>query len=45
MAHISKNLRWIFHFRFRLVFIKLHIFVQQKASMDLKSENHVCNQL
>ena len=31
MVHLFKTVRGIFHFQFRLVFIKLHIFVQQKA--------------
>ena len=31
MVHLSKTERGIFNFRFRLVFIKLYIFVQQKA--------------
>ena len=31
MVHLSKTMCGIFHFRFRLVFIKLYIFVQQKA--------------
>ena len=31
MVHLSKTLRGIFHFRFRLVSIKVYIFVQQKA--------------
>ena len=30
-AHLSKTLCRIFHFQFRLVFIKVCIFVQQKA--------------
>ena len=29
--HLSKNVCGIFHFRFRLVFIKVYICVQQKA--------------
>ena len=31
MAHISKNVCWIFQFRFHLIFIKFYIFVQQKT--------------
>ena len=31
VVHLSKTECGIFHFRFRLVFIKLYIFVQQKA--------------
>ena len=31
MVHLSKTVCGIFHFRFRLVFIKGYIFVQQKA--------------
>ena len=31
MVHLSETVYRIFHFRFRLVFIKLYIFVQQKA--------------
>ena len=31
MVHLSKTVRGISHFRFRLVFIKLDIFVQQKS--------------
>ena len=30
--HLSKTERGIFHFRFRLVFIKVFILIQQKAS-------------
>ena len=30
--HLSKTVRGIFHFQFRLVFIKVFILVQQKAS-------------
>ena len=29
--HLSKTVRGIFHFRFRLIFIKVYIFVQQKT--------------
>ena len=31
MVHFSKTLCGIFHFRFRLVFIKVYIFIQQNA--------------
>ena len=31
-VHLSKNVCGIFHFQFRLVFVKVYIFVQQKAS-------------
>ena len=31
MFHLSKTVCRIFHFRFRLVFIKVHIFLQQKT--------------
>ena len=31
MVHLSKTVCGIFHFRFRLVFVNLYIFVQQKA--------------
>ena len=31
MVHLSKAVCGIFHFRFRLVFIKLYIFVQQSV--------------
>ena len=31
MVHLSKTMYGIFHFLFRLVFIKIYIFVQQKA--------------
>ena len=30
-VHLSKVVCGIFHFRFRLVFIKVYIFIQQKA--------------
>ena len=30
-AHLSKTVRGIFHFLFRLVLIKVYIFVQQKV--------------
>ena len=30
-AYFSKTVRGIFHFRFRLVLIKVYIFIQQKA--------------
>ena len=30
-VHLSKTERGIFHFRFRFVFIKVYIFVQQNA--------------
>ena len=30
-VHLSKIVRGIFHFRFRLILIKVYIFVQQKA--------------
>ena len=30
-VRLSKTVRGIFHFRFRFVFIKVHIFVQQNA--------------
>ena len=30
-VHLSKTVSGILHFRFRLVFVKFYIFVQQKA--------------
>ena len=30
-VHLSKSVCGIFHFRFRLVFIKVYLFIQQKA--------------
>ena len=40
MGHLSKTVSRIFHFRSRLVFIKLYIFVRQKAySLALKRHN------
>ena len=35
-ARLFKTVRGIFHFRFRLVFIKVYIFVQQNACNSLK---------
>ena len=35
--HLSKTVCGIFHFRFHLIFIKVYIFVQQKApTLDFK---------
>ena len=31
LFHLSKTVYGIFHFRFHLVFIKVHIFLQQKT--------------
>ena len=39
--HVSKTVCGIFHFRFRLVFIKVYIFVQQKAR-TLCLKNVIC---
>ena len=37
-VHLSKTVCGIFHFRFRLVIIKVYIFVQQKAwTFDFKT--------
>ena len=30
-VHLSKTVRGIFHFRFRLVFIEVYVFVQQNT--------------
>ena len=46
MVHLSKTVFQIFYFRFRLVFIKLYIFVQEKASthsLTLKRHNSFQN--
>ena len=44
MIHLSKTVSGIFHFLFRFVFIKLNIFVQQKAdSPILKLHNFFQN--
>ena len=42
MVHFSKTVCGIFHFQFRFVFIKLYIFIRQKAwtlSLTLKRHN------
>ena len=35
-VRLSKTVCGIYHFRFRFVFIKVYIFVQQNASTDFK---------
>ena len=40
MVQLSRTVRGIFHFRFRLIFIKVYIFVQQKTWTLLALKRH-----